>query len=78
VQTVKMFADRKGWIVEEVKLEIELEPDEKENKTIIRRKIDFVGNLDDTQKARLMIVANACPIHKILSRPIEINTELAR
>ncbi len=76
--TVKMFADRKGWIVEEVKLEIELERDEKENKTIISRKINFVGNLDDTEKSRLMIVANACPIHKILSNSIEINTKQAK
>lgn len=76
--TVKMYADRKEWDLEEVKLEIALERDEKENKTIINRKIDFVGNLDDDQKSRLLKVANTCPIHKILSNPIEINTEVVK
>ncbi|HET8809719.1 MAG TPA: OsmC family protein [Flavobacteriaceae bacterium] len=76
--TVKMYADRKEWDLEEVQLEIALERDEKENKTIINRKIDFVGNLDDDQKSRLLKVANTCPIHKILSNPIEINTEVVK
>lgn len=61
--TVKMYADRKGWGLEETKLEITLEWDEKENKTVINRKIDFVGNLDDDQKSRLLKVANTCPVH---------------
>ncbi len=76
--TVKMYADRKGWALEEVKLEIELERDEKGNKTVISRKIDFFGNLDDTQKSRLLAIANACPVHKIMRNPIEINTQLVK
>lgn len=71
-----MYADRKGWDLEEVKLEIELERDDKENKTVINRNLEFIGNLNETQKSRLLAVANACPIHKILSSPIEINSKL--
>lgn len=71
-----MYADRKGWDLKEVKLEIELERDDKENKTVINRNVEFIGNLNETQKSRLLAVANACPIHKILSSPIEINSQL--
>ncbi|MBP6432893.1 MAG: OsmC family protein [Ferruginibacter sp.] len=74
--TLKMYANHKGWNVDEVNIEIELEKDEKENKTIIHRKIILIGDLDEMQKARLLTVANSCPIHKILSNPIEIKTEL--
>lgn len=74
--TVRMYADRKGWDLEAVKLEIELEWDELANKTNIRRNLQLLGNLDETQKARLLTVANSCPVHKILSHPIEINTQL--
>jgi putative redox protein len=74
--TVKKYADRKGWDLEEVKLEIELERDENENKTVINRKLILMGNLDESQKSRLLIVANSCPVHKILSNPIEINTQV--
>ena len=75
--TVKMYADRKGWGLEEVKLEIELERNEEANETIINRKMQLLGNLDETQKERLLKVANSCPVHKILSNPILINTQLA-
>ena len=74
--TVKMYADRKGWDLEEVKINIELDYIPTENKTVINRKLEFIGNLDDTQKSRLLAIANACPVHKILSNPIEINSHL--
>lgn len=74
--TVRMYADRKGWDLSSVKLEMELERDESANKTMINRKIELIGHLDETQKARLLAVANSCPIHKILSNPIEIDTRL--
>jgi putative redox protein len=73
--TVKMYADRKEWDLQEVKIAIELEFIANENKTIINRKLEFLGNLDDTQKNRLLAVANACPVHKMLSNPIEINSQ---
>jgi putative redox protein len=74
--TVRMYADRKEWPLDEVKINIDLERDEAENKTVINRRIQFLGNLDDAQRKRLLAVANACPVHKILSNPIEINTSI--
>lgn len=74
--TVRMFADRKEWLLDEVKIDIELERDDAANKTVINRKIQFIGKLDEEQRKRLLAVANACPVHKILSNPIEINTSI--
>ncbi|MBX2944723.1 MAG: OsmC family protein [Cyclobacteriaceae bacterium] len=74
--TVRMYADRKHWPLDEVKIDINLERDEVTNKTVINRKVQFIGTLDDEQRKRLLAVANACPVHKILTNPIEINTSL--
>lgn len=74
--TLRMYADRKGWELQEVKIEMELERDEKENKTVILRKLELIGNLDEVQRTRLMKIAESCPVHKILTNPIEINTQL--
>lgn len=73
--TVRMYADRKGWDLTELKTEVVLEQDKIGNKTIINRKIEFMGHLSEEQKTRMIAVANACPIHHILSHPIEINTQ---
>ncbi|HCZ34750.1 MAG TPA: osmotically inducible protein OsmC [Cytophagales bacterium] len=74
--TVRMYADRKQWPLDEVKIDIDLERDEVANKTVINRKVQFIGNLDEEQRKRLLAVANACPVHKILTNPIEINTSM--
>ena len=74
--TLRMYADRKGWDLPEVDTDITLERDEAANKTVINRAIHLKGNLDETQRARLLQIANSCPIHKMLSNPIEINTQM--
>lgn len=76
--TLKMYADRKEWDLQEVKIDIELDFIKEENKTVINRKLELIGNLDETQKSRLMAIANACPVHKMLSNPIEINSEVEK
>lgn len=73
--TVKMFANQNNLDLEEVKIQVDLERDDVANKTLISRKIQFIGNLDEAQKTKLLRVANACPVHKILTNPIEIKTE---
>ncbi|HVZ24455.1 MAG TPA: OsmC family protein [Sediminibacterium sp.] len=74
--TLRMYADRKGWDLQEVKTEISLETDETTNHTHIDRKLRLIGNLDAEQRERLLYIANKCPVHKILSGPIEISTGL--
>jgi putative redox protein len=72
--TVRMYADRKQWDLQEVKVNIEMERDEEQNKTFITRKVEFIGNLGTEQRDRLFQIANKCPVHKILSNPIAIST----
>jgi putative redox protein len=74
--TLRMYANHKGWDLQTVDLEMDLERNESANITTIIRKLHLTGNLDDTQRARLLSVANSCPVHKILSNPIAIQTEL--
>lgn len=72
--TLRMYADRKGWDLQEVLIDMELDFFPEESKTIIRRTLQFIGDLDEAQKKRLLEIANVCPVHKILSNPIEIKT----
>lgn len=74
--TVKMYAYRKAWDLHEVRTDVELDYIKEENKTVVKKKMDFIGNLDAAQKKRLLAIAKACPIQKILSNEIEINSEV--
>ncbi len=72
--TVRMYADRKHLSLEKIRVEVTSEKVDKT--TIFIRHLYLEGTLDDEQRNRLLQIANACPVHKVLTNPIEIKTEL--
>ncbi|HCI58423.1 MAG: OsmC family protein [Bacteroidetes bacterium] len=74
--TVRMYAERKKWPLSDVNTDISVSWDKLNNKTVVQRKVNFSGNLSDEQKNRLLQIANVCPVHKVLTNPIEIFTEM--
>ncbi|MNC11950.1 OsmC-like protein [compost metagenome] len=77
--TVAMYAQRKGIPLEavDVKLSILQERITHDAQTHIGRDIHLTGALSHEQRLRLLEVANACPIHKVLSGEILISSQLA-
>ncbi|WP_214227622.1 OsmC family protein [Pedobacter sp. B4-66] len=73
--TVRMYADRKQYNLDGIKVELAICDEKDMNKeTTITRKIELIGSLTDEERQRLMQIADKCPIHKILSNPIKIET----
>jgi putative redox protein len=72
--TLRMYADRKKWPVERIKVEVNFE--KIDQKTIFKRDIALYGDLTEEQQQRLLHIANQCPVHKTLTHPIEITTQL--
>jgi len=76
--TLRMYIDRKEWNIENINVEVELENFPLTKRAIFKRDISFEGtNLDDEQLKRLHAIADACPIHKILTNDIEILTKFS-
>lgn len=73
--TIRMYADRKEINLDHIKIELAIcEEEEMSKETVISRKIEFSGDLTGEQHNRLLQIADKCPIHKILSNPIRIQT----
>lgn len=72
--TLRMYADRKKWALDKIEVEVNLEKGA--NTTLFTREVLLEGALDNEQRERLLQIANACPVHKILSNPIQISTKL--
>jgi putative redox protein len=70
-----VYAQRKGWPLADVRVTLSIETGA-EGSTIDRRVV-LEGELSDEQRERLLQIANACPVHKILTHPITIRTGLA-
>lgn len=76
--TLRMYIDRKEWNVEKIDVEVELENFPLTKLAVFKRNISFEGtNLDEEQMKRLHTIADACPVHKILTNEIEIQTKFS-
>lgn len=83
--TIRMYARRKGWPLEHVSVDIshnkvhaqDAETGSGEKIDTFRRVISFEGDLDEAQTARLMEIADKCPVHRTLERSAVVITERA-
>ena len=84
--TLHMYAARKKWDLKEVIVHVDHNKDyaedcaecEKSSSKIdhFSRKIELSGELDDTQRQKLLEIADKCPVHKTLHSEIKVITEL--
>lgn len=84
--TLKMYAERKKWDLQEVFVyvthskkhsdDLGLELEKPSYLDHITKKIKLVGNLNDTQKARLKDISSRCPVHKTLASSVVFNTSI--
>jgi putative redox protein len=72
--TLRMYSQRKAWPLENADVRILISKEEETS--VFARKIYLAGPLDETQKARLLEIANHCPVHKLLTGKIRIETSL--
>jgi len=83
--TVRMYADRKGWL-ERVRVTLRhsrihaKDCADCETRTgwidHIDRDIELSGELDDSQRQRLLDIAERCPVHHTLTSEVRIATSL--
>ena len=85
--TIGMFARRRKWALERVTVRLRHSRIHAEDceacetrtgkLTLIERDIELEGVLDGEQRARLLAIANRCPVHLTLTSHMEIQTRLA-
>ena len=71
--TLRLYAKRKSWPLNDVKVELDGSRGD-DGKLTISRRIHLEGPLDAEQTKRLMEIADRCPVHRALSQPSVINT----
>ena len=76
--TLQMYAGRKQWPLTQIDVNLQLNPEGKPaDGNQITRSITLHGELDDEQRQRLLQIANACPVHKLLEGNVSIPSALA-
>ena len=85
--TLRMYAEQKKWSLQHVSVRLrhakihaqDCAECETRVGTLdrIEREIEITGELDDAQRARLMEIADKCPVHRTLHSEVSIKTRLA-
>ena len=85
--TIAMYARRKQWALERVTVRLRHSRVHAEDcadcetrpawLTLIERDIELDGVLDEEQRARLLAIANRCPVHLTFTSQMDIRTRLA-
>ena len=86
--TLRLYAQRKGIDVERITVRLQHSRIHAEDcvdcetKTgfldRIDREIEMSGNLDETEKRRLLEIAEHCPVHRTLKSEMDIRTSIKR
>jgi len=78
VVTLQMYAQRKQLPLTGVEVELAFNPNGKPAAgTDITRRITLQGELSSEQRERLLQIANLCPVHKVLTGEIRVQSALA-
>ncbi len=82
--TIRMYARRKDWPLTHVSVDVshdkvhaqDAETGKGDKIDVWQRRIRLTGELSETQRQRLLEIADKCPVHRTLERSSEVRTEL--
>jgi putative redox protein len=74
--TIRLYADRKGWPLRHVETVVRHSRSGLNSKDLFDLEIALEGDLDQSQKARILEVAERCPVHLTLARGSNVAAKL--
>jgi putative redox protein len=76
--TMRMYAQRKGWTVDRIRVAIKLEKDRGQpaGQSTFYCSVKLEGNLNAEQCGRMLHMARMCPVERLLSKPVVVVTVL--
>jgi len=73
--TIEMYAGRKGWDLDEVEVEVEMEYGESAVPSSFAVTLRLPEGLPPEQAERLKVIAGKCPVHRALRHESEVSIE---
>ena len=74
--TLEMYADRKGWDIGHVTVEVKYEPAQRGSPTRFEISVKLPKELPEDQRERLMQIVARCPVHRTLEGEVIFDEKL--
>jgi len=75
--TMEMYANRKGWDIGEVVVDVDYEPAQRGSPTRFRMDVQLPKELPEAQREKLMQIAAKCPVHRTLEGEVMFEENVA-
>jgi putative redox protein len=75
--TIRLYANKKAWPLSRVRVRVAHHRGTLAARDVYSREIHLEGQLDDAQRARLVEIAEHCPVHLSLERGADVETTLS-
>jgi putative redox protein len=70
--TIELYAGRKGWELPTLEVTVDMKSDKDRSPTHFEVEVALPEGLDDEQRGKLMVIAEKCPVHRLLEHGAEI------
>jgi putative redox protein len=74
--TIEMYADRKGWDIGEIVVDVDYEPAQRGSPTKFEMVVKLPKELPEDQREKLMQIAAKCPVHRTLEGEVMFDERL--
>ena len=74
--TLRLYANKKAWPLAKVRVSVVHNRDALTARDAFEAQVTLEGDLDAAQRARLMQIAERCPVHLSLTRGADVHTSL--
>jgi len=74
--TMEMYAERKGWDIGEVVVDVDYEPAQRGSPTKFEMVVRLPKELPEDQREKLMQIAAKCPVHRTLEGEVMFDERL--
>jgi putative redox protein len=74
--TIEMYADRKGWEIGDVNVDVDYEPAQRGTPTKFQMTVQLPKELPEDQREKLMTIAAKCPVHRTLEGEVMFEERL--
>jgi len=75
--TMEMYAERKGWDIGEVAVDVDYAPAQRGSPTKFTMEVQLPKELPEEQRERLMQIAAKCPVHRTLEGEVMFDEKVA-
>ena len=76
--TMEMYAQRKGWELPDVEVQVDYQPAERGCPTRFELVMKLPTDLPEDQVERLMTIAAKCPVHRVLEGEVMFSERVER